>query len=75
MIEIITNAGKTAEKWDEAKQNLLITSYDPKERKSRKRDNFRVVLATGPVFDPAGFIGLRGRGLTSSKIDDFLSAP
>jgi hypothetical protein len=28
-----------------------------------------------PVVDPAGFIGLRGNGLTASKIDDFLSAP
>jgi hypothetical protein len=26
MIEIITNVGKTAERWKEAKQNLLITS-------------------------------------------------
>jgi hypothetical protein len=34
-----------------------------------------VVLATGPVLDPAGFIGLRGNGLTPSKIDDFLSVP
>src|SRR5882757_9822566 len=34
-----------------------------------------IVLATGPVLDPAGFIGLRGNGLTPSKIDDFLSAP
>jgi len=33
------------------------------------------VLATGPVLDPAGFIGLRGNGLTPSKIDDFLSEP
>jgi hypothetical protein len=34
-----------------------------------------VVLATGPVLDPPGFIGLRGNGLTPSKIDDFLSEP
>ena len=34
-----------------------------------------VVFATVPVSDPAGFIGLRGNGLTPSKIDDFLSAP
>jgi hypothetical protein len=34
----------------------------------------KVVLATVPVLDPAGFIGLRGNGLTPSKIDDFLSA-
>jgi len=33
-----------------------------------------LVLATVPVLDPAGFIGLRGNGLTPSKIDDFLSA-
>jgi len=33
-----------------------------------------VVLATVPVLDPAGFIGLRGNGLTPSKIVDFLSA-
>jgi hypothetical protein len=31
-----------------------------------------VVLATVPVLDPAGFIGLRGNDLTPSKIDDFL---
>jgi hypothetical protein len=36
---------------------------------------FGVVLATGPVLDPAGFIGLRGNGLTPSKIDDFLCEP
>jgi hypothetical protein len=34
---------------------------------------FTVVLATGPVLDPAGFIGPRSDGLTPSKIDDFLS--
>jgi hypothetical protein len=34
-----------------------------------------VVLATVPVLDPAGNIGLRGNGLTPSKIDDFLSKP
>jgi hypothetical protein len=34
-----------------------------------------VVLATGPGLDPSGFIGLRGNGLTPSKIDDFLSEP
>jgi hypothetical protein len=34
-----------------------------------------LVLATGPVLDPASFIGLRGNGLTPSKIDDFLSEP
>jgi hypothetical protein len=32
-----------------------------------------VVLATVPYLEPAGFIGLRGNGLTTSKIDDFLS--
>jgi hypothetical protein len=32
-------------------------------------------LATGPVLDLAGFIGLRGNGLTPSKIDDFSSEP
>jgi len=37
MIDIITNAGKTAEKWEEAKENLLIKSYDSKERKNLKR--------------------------------------
>ena len=31
-----------------------------------------IVLATVPVLDPAGIIGLRGNGLTPSKIDDFL---
>ena len=37
MIDIITNAGKTAEKWEQAKENLLIKSYDSrKERKSKK---------------------------------------
>jgi hypothetical protein len=35
----------------------------------------QVVLATVPVLDPAGFIGLRGNGLTPSKINDFLSTP
>jgi len=34
-----------------------------------------VVLATVPVLDPAGFIGLRGNGLTRSKIVDFLTEP
>jgi len=31
------------------------------------------VLATVPDLDPAGIIGLRGNGITTSKIDDFLS--
>jgi hypothetical protein len=35
----------------------------------------KIVLATVPVLDPAGFIGLHGNGLTPSKINDFLSAP
>jgi len=35
----------------------------------------QLVLATVPVLDPAGNIGLRGNGLTPSKIDDFLSEP
>jgi hypothetical protein len=34
-----------------------------------------LVLATVPVLDRAGNIGLRGNGLTPSKIDDFLSEP
>jgi len=34
-----------------------------------------LVLATGPDLDPVGFIGLRGNGLTSSKMDDFLCEP
>jgi hypothetical protein len=33
------------------------------------------VVATVPVFDPAGIIGLRGNGHTPLKIDDFLSEP
>ena len=33
------------------------------------------MLATVPVLDPVGFIGLRGNGLNPSKIDDFLSEP
>jgi len=35
----------------------------------------QVVLATVPVLDPAGFIGLHGNSLTPSKIDNFLSEP
>ena len=34
-----------------------------------------LVLATVPVLDAASFIGLRGNGLTPSKIDDFLTEP
>jgi len=43
--------------------------------RSYSRDATEVVLATVPVLDPAGNIGLRGNGLTPSKIDDFLSEP
>jgi len=43
MIDIITNAGKTAEKWEEAKENLLIKSYDSrKERKSKRSKDHKV---------------------------------
>jgi len=44
MIDIITNAGKTAERWEEARDNLLIKSYDTKERthKKDKKDKNRV---------------------------------
>jgi len=44
MIDIITNAGKTAERWEEARDNLLIKPYASKERKEKKRDksDFRV---------------------------------
>ena len=38
-------------------------------------DGILLVLATVPVLDPTGIIGLRGYGLTPSKIDDFLSEP
>jgi hypothetical protein len=38
-------------------------------------EGVRLVLATVPVLDPAVIIGLRGNGLTPSKIDDFLSEP
>jgi hypothetical protein len=43
MIDIITNAGKTAERWEEARENLLIKPYT-KDRKSKKRDKneFRI---------------------------------
>jgi len=41
MIDIITNAGKTAERWEEARDNLLIKSYDTKDR-SHKKDKHRV---------------------------------
>ena len=36
---------------------------------------WQVVLATVPVLDPAGIIGLLGNGLTPSKIDDFICEP
>jgi len=44
MIDIITNAGKTAERWEEARENLLIKSYDTKDRshKKDKKDKNRV---------------------------------
>jgi len=44
MIDIITNAGKTAERWEEARDNLLIKSYDTKDRshKKEKKDKHRV---------------------------------
>jgi len=44
MIDIITNAGKTAERWEEARDNLLIKSYDTKDRsdKKNKKDKNRV---------------------------------
>jgi len=38
MIDIITNAGKTADKWDEAKENVVLKTYDTKEQKTKKRD-------------------------------------
>jgi len=63
-----TNAVKTAQIhswWYEE-----IARIDPAQRNS---DPPRVVLATVPYLEPAGFIGLRGNGLTTSKIDDFLS--
>jgi len=31
-----------------------------------------ILLATVPYLEPAGFIGLHGNGLATSKIDDFL---
>jgi hypothetical protein len=44
MIDIITNAGKTAERWEEARDNLLIKSYDTKDRshKKDKKEKHRV---------------------------------
>jgi hypothetical protein len=44
MIDIITNAGKTAERWEEARENLLIKPYDTKDRshKKDKKDQNRV---------------------------------
>jgi hypothetical protein len=38
MIDIITNAGKTAERWEEARDNLLIKSYDTREKSKKKKD-------------------------------------
>jgi hypothetical protein len=37
MIDIITYAGKTAERWEEARENLLIKPYNSKDRKSKSR--------------------------------------
>ena len=54
---------------------LLILSISCLTTSSYLWNYLRVVLATVPVFDPAGIIGLRGNGLTPSKIDDFLSEP
>jgi hypothetical protein len=44
MIDIITNAGKTAERWEEARDNLLIKSYETKDRSHKKdtKDKNRV---------------------------------
>jgi len=44
MIDIITNAGKTAERWEEARENLLIKSYETKDRshKKERKDKNRV---------------------------------
>jgi len=44
MIDIITNAGKTAERCEEARENLLIKPYDTKDRshKKDKKDKNRV---------------------------------
>jgi len=41
-------------------------------RNNKWKAFLELVLAMVPVLDPAGFIGLRGNGLTPSKIDDFL---
>jgi len=61
------------------KNNYSASGAHAKASNNTSRDganNVRlVVLATVPVLDPAGFIGLRGNGLTPSKIDDFLSEP
>jgi len=53
--------------------NLLTTS--PIQTGWKTSIELYLVLATVPVLDPAGIIGLRGNGLTPSKIDDFLSEP
>jgi len=44
MIDIITNTGKTAERWEEARENLLIKSYDTKDKshKKEKKNKHRV---------------------------------
>jgi len=38
MIDIIPNAGKTAERWEEGRDNLLIKPYATKDRKEQKCD-------------------------------------
>ena len=60
-----------------SKELVMMKMRTMKRRKMRRSRWWwmRIVLATVPVLDPAGFIGLRGNGLTPSKIDDFLSAP
>jgi hypothetical protein len=45
MIDIITNAGKTAERWEEARENLRIKPFESKARKSnsdKEKSGFRV---------------------------------
>jgi len=39
IIDVITKAGTTAERWEEAKDNILIKSYDSKKRKYKKDKN------------------------------------
>jgi hypothetical protein len=49
--------------------------WQPWDHMYRVSSSALLVLATVPVLDLAGNIGLRGNGLTPSKIDDFLSEP